>query len=149
MRWRDGDFELDDDRARLDMERIVSWLKASYWAGSQPESAIRHSWDAAGVVLGLYGADGLIGCARAVTDFTRFAYLSDVYVEPVFRGREFGRWLVQTMIEHPEIGPVRWVLHTVKYHVTSLFTKPGAKLRRDWPPSPPSAGCSSTRAHNA
>jgi GNAT superfamily N-acetyltransferase len=116
MRWTNGDFELDDDRARLDMEQIVIWLKGSYWAGSQPESVIRRSWEHAGVVLGLYHDDRMIGCARAITDFARFAYLSDVYVEPSCRGHGLGRWLVETIISHPSIPSVRWVLHTNDAH---------------------------------
>ena len=112
MRWTNGDYELDDERARLDMDRIVSWLSESYWARPQPEAAVRRSWDAAGVTLGLYRGDEMIGCARAITDFTRFAYLSDVYVEPAHPGRGLGRWLVQTMLDHPDVPRVRWVLHT-------------------------------------
>jgi GNAT superfamily N-acetyltransferase len=116
MRWTNGEFELDDDRARLDMERIVGWLAESYWAGTQPEAVVRRSWDSAGVVLGLYRGEEMIGCARAITDFARFAYLSDVMVEPDFRGHGLGRWLVQTIVDHPDIPRVRWVLHTNDAH---------------------------------
>lgn len=116
MRWSQGDFELDDDRERLDMGRIVGWLAESYWARSQPEAVVRRSWDGAGIVLGLYRGEEMIGCARAVTDFARFAYLSDVYVDSAFRGSGLGRWLVQTIVEHPEVPRVRWVLHTNDAH---------------------------------
>ncbi len=116
MQWVNGDFLLDDDRHRLDMDGIVTWLKASYWARARPEAAIRRSWEAAGVVLGLYRGEEMIGCARAITDFTRFSYLSDVYVKPEWRGHGLGRWLVETMIAHPEIGDTRWLLHTDDAH---------------------------------
>ena len=112
VRWTNGSYEIDDDRSRPDMDRIVAWLAESYWAGTQPEAAVRRSWDAAGVTLGLYHGGQMIGCARAITDFTRFAYLSDVYVEPEHRGHGLGRWLVQTMLDHPDVPRVRWVLHT-------------------------------------
>ncbi|MGH2616932.1 MAG: GNAT family N-acetyltransferase [Thermomicrobiales bacterium] len=116
MRWTNGDYEIDDERSRLDMDRIVGWLAKSYWARHTPEPAVRRSWQRSGVVFGLYRGDELIGCARAVTDFARFAYLSDVFVEPEYRGHGLGRWLVQTMIEHPDIPAVRWVLHTDDAH---------------------------------
>jgi GNAT superfamily N-acetyltransferase len=116
MRWSNGDYEIDDDRSRLDMDHIVTWLAESYWARNTPEPAVRRSWDKAGVVLGLYKDAELIGCARAVTDFARFAYLSDVFVVPEHRGHGLGRWLVQTMIEHPAIPGVRWMLHTDDAH---------------------------------
>ena len=76
----------------------------------------RRSWETAGVQLGLYRGGELIGCARAITDFARFAYLSDVYVEPGYRGQGLGRWLVQVMLDHPELQNVRWVLHTNDAH---------------------------------
>lgn len=129
MRWTDGGYELDDDRSRLDIDRIVGWLAESYWARSQPESAVRRSWDAAGVTLGLYHRGEMIGCTRAITDFTRFAYLSDVYVEPAHRGRGLGRWLVQTMLDHPDVSRVRWVLHTRDAH--SLYSQLGFQLADD------------------
>ena len=118
MQWSANGFVVDDDRQRLDLERIVAWLGESYWAGSQPPEVIRRSWEAAGITLGLFkDEDGeMIGCARAVTDFARFAYLSDVYVDPAYRGQGLGRWLVQLMIEHPEVPRVRWVLHTNDAH---------------------------------
>jgi GNAT superfamily N-acetyltransferase len=116
MRWTNGAYEIDDEQSRLDMDRVVAWLAESYWAHSQSEAAVRRSWDAAGVSLGLYHGGQMIGCARAVTDFTRFAYLSDVYVEPEHRGQGLGRWLVQTMLDHPDVPQVRWVLHTVDAH---------------------------------
>lgn len=116
MRWTKGDYELDDDRNRLDMDRIAGWLAESYWARSTPDAAVRRSWETAGVTLGLYRNGSLVGCARAITDFARFAYLSDVYVEPEHRGHGLGRWLVQTMIEHPDVPNVRWVLHTSDAH---------------------------------
>ncbi len=114
MRWTNGEYEIDDARPRLDMDRILGWLAESYWAGATPEAAVRRSWDRAGVVLGLYQGTGreMVGCARAVTDFARFAYLSDVFVMPEHRGHGLGRWLVETMIEHPSVPGVRWVLHT-------------------------------------
>jgi GNAT superfamily N-acetyltransferase len=124
MRWTNDAYEIDDEQSRLDLDRIVAWLAESYWAGTQLEAAVRRSWDAAGVTLGLYLGSEMIGCARAITDFTRFAYLSDVYVDPEHRGRGLGRWLVQTMLDHPDVPHVRWVLHTRSY-TTRLYRECG------------------------
>jgi GNAT superfamily N-acetyltransferase len=51
-----------------------------------------------------------------VTDFARFAYLSDVFIAPEHRGQGLGRWLVETMLVHPELDGVRWALHTGDAH---------------------------------
>ena len=117
MQWTRDQIVIDDDRARLDMPRIMGWLAESYWAGWRPPAEVRQSWDAAAVVLGLYDGQDLIGCARVVSDFTRFSYLSDVYVNPAYRGHGLGRWLVEIAVDHPAISEnSRWLLHTSDAH---------------------------------
>ena len=41
----------------------------------------------------------LIGFARCITDTVTFAYLTDVYVLPAWRGQSLGRWLVACVQE--------------------------------------------------
>lgn len=38
-----------------------------------------------------------IGFARFVTDHVTFVYISDVYIQPEFRGRGIGRWLMECL----------------------------------------------------
>src|SRR5204862_202735 len=48
-----------------------------------------------------------------VTDRATFAYLVDVYVLEAYRGCGLGRWLVSTILAHPELqGLRRWMLAT-------------------------------------
>lgn len=118
MRWRRGGYTIDTDRERLDLETITDWLNGTYWAAARPPEAIRRSWEAAGIVSGLYTDEGgaLAGCARVTTDFVTIAYLSDVFVAPAHRGSGLGVWLVETIIGHPDLMGVGWLLHTRDAH---------------------------------
>lgn len=113
-------YELDDDRDRLTphVPDIAATVAASYWGRTTPAGDIVRSWEASGLVLGLYHGDALVGCCRAVTDFARFAYLSDVWIDPAHRGAGLGVWMVGAMIEHPALPPtrVRWTLDTADAH---------------------------------
>ena len=51
-----------------------------------------------------------------VTDRSRFGWLADVFVLEPHRGRGLGVWLVQTVLEHPELRGVRMVLGTADAH---------------------------------
>jgi GNAT superfamily N-acetyltransferase len=123
MQWHRNGYVLDDDRTRLDMPRMVGWIQASYWAAGRPEPTIRRSWDNAAVVIGLYAGDEQVGCARVVTDLATIAYLADVFILPEHRGHGLGLWLVETLVAHPDLAGVRWLLHTRDAH--GLYRRAG------------------------
>ena len=112
MQWHRGPYTIDTDRDRLDMPTIITWLQGTYWAAGRSAELIRQSWAASAVVAGVYAGADLVGWARVVTDGVVVAYLADVFIVPQHRRQGIGRWLVATLLAHPELGTVRWLLHT-------------------------------------
>jgi N-acetylglutamate synthase-like GNAT family acetyltransferase len=109
-------FTISTDPARLDIDAICDFLKRAYWANTRPrertERAIRNS-----LVFGLYDGDKQIGVARVVSDFSIFAYLCDVFIHEDYRAHGLGKWLMQTILEHPDLREMRrWVLVTNDAH---------------------------------
>ena len=52
-----------------------------------------------------------------MSDQATFAYVGDVYVIEEFRGRGLSKWLMQVIVEHPDLqGLRRWVLATRDAH---------------------------------
>jgi len=132
---RDG-YTLTDDKARLDLDGICALLGATYWAAGRPREAIaksvQHSF-----CLGLFHGGQQIGFARAVTDYATFTYFCDVIVALEHRGRGLGKWMVEVLIEHPELQTTTQCLRTRDAH--SLYERYGFErteyLRRsqnDW-----------------
>lgn len=77
--------------------------------------------------FGVYHRNDLIGFARAVTDYSTFAYVADVFVLEAYRGKGLSKWLMQTMVTHPQLqGLRRWALATRDAH--GLYEKVGFKL---------------------
>ena len=119
--WSSPDrrFIISTDRARLDLAVVQDYLaNRSYWvpgiAREKVERAAAHS-----LCFGVYEATSgrQVGYARVVTDYTLFAYLCDVFVLEDFRGLGLGKWLVQTVLAHPNIpNPRRWLLATADAH---------------------------------
>lgn len=124
MEWINGEYAIDNDKQRLRLDVIQKFLEEdSYWAqartAEQTQTAIDNS-----VCFGLYLADNQIGFARVVSDFATFAYLGDVFVLQEFRGRGLSKWLMETIVSHPELqGLRRWVLATRDAH--TLYEKYG------------------------
>lgn len=113
----DNKFEIDSDRSRLDVDAIHDFLSnESYWAQTrtreQTETAIANS-----ICFGVYDGERQIGFARVVSDRATFAYIGDVYVIDEYRGRGLSKWLMETILAHPDLqGLRRWVLATRDAH---------------------------------
>ena len=111
-----GEFTISTDPARLDIDAICDFLKRAYWASTRPrertERAIRNS-----LVFGVYNGDKQIGVARVVSDYSIFAYLCDVFIHEDYRTHGLGKWLIQTILEHPDLREMRrWMLVTNDAH---------------------------------
>ena len=109
-------FTISTDPARLDIDAICDFLRRAYWANTRPrqrtERAIQNS-----LVFGVYDGDKQIGVARVVSDHAVFAYLCDVFIHEDCRLHGLGKWLIQTILEHPDLREVRrWLLATQDAH---------------------------------
>lgn len=109
-------FTISTDPARLDIDAICDFLTRAYWANTRPrertERAIQNS-----LVFGVYDGDKQIGVARVVTDYSIFAYLCDVFIHEDYRSHGLGKWLIQTIMNHPDLKEMRrWVLVTNDAH---------------------------------
>ena len=111
--WHRDGIDIDTAPERLDVDAIHDFLAhRSNWAiGIQRELLVRAI--AGSLNFGLYEGPAQIGFARVITDRATFAYLRDVYVLEPCRGRGLGRWLVSTVLAHPDLqGLRRWMLTT-------------------------------------
>jgi GNAT superfamily N-acetyltransferase len=105
-------YEIDTEKARLDRALIHGFLARSHWARGIPRAVVERAIDHS-LAFGLYRDGRQVGFARVVTDHATFAYLADVFVLPPERGQGLGRWLVETILAHPELqGLRRWLLGT-------------------------------------
>jgi GNAT superfamily N-acetyltransferase len=116
-------FTISTDPARLDVETICDFLKRAYWANTRPREKTERAL-ANSLVFGVYEGSKQIGLARVVTDYSIFAYLCDVFIHEDYRAHGLGKWLMQTIMEHPELQDVRrWLLATSDAH--DLYKKYG------------------------
>ena len=109
-------FTISTDPARLDLDAIADMLTRAYWAAGRPrertERAISNS-----LVFGLYDGKQQIGLARVVSDYAVFAYLCDVFIHEEYRAHGLGKWLIETVMSHPDLqGLRRWTLATRDAH---------------------------------
>jgi GNAT superfamily N-acetyltransferase len=121
---RDG-FLISTDPDRLDLDTICDFLTRAYWARGRPREATERAY-AHSLVFGLYDGSRQIGVARVLSDYAIFAYLMDVFIHEDYRGRGLGKWLIETILSHPDVKNVRrWMLATSDAH--ELYARFGFK----------------------
>jgi phosphinothricin acetyltransferase len=139
-----GGFELDDDRARVDVAAVHRYLSEdSYWAAGRSFEQMEMLLRDAARVIGLYDGEGRqVGFARVVSDGARIAYLADVYVLPEAQGSGLGTELVREAVENGPHANLRWMLHTRDAHGLYArfgFGPPGDRLMERPPSKAPPA----------
>jgi GNAT superfamily N-acetyltransferase len=116
-------YELDDDRARVDVDAVHAFITTSYWAEGRPRETMAELVRDAARVVGLYRGAEQVGFCRVDSDGHTFAFLFDVYVLPEHRGRGLGVELVREAVDGGPHRDLRWFLKTRDAH--GLYEKLG------------------------
>jgi GNAT superfamily N-acetyltransferase len=128
--WRRGEYTISTDNERLDLAIIHDFISNhSYWGRRRRITTVQRSLDHS-LNFGIFKKDQQVGFARVVTDFATFAWIADVFILEEHRGQGLAKWLMKSILSHPELqGFRRWVLATKDAH--ELYRKFGfQELRR-------------------
>src|SRR4051794_16628722 len=119
-----GGYELDDDRARIDLAAITAFLTESYWAEGRSEAEQQALNDTSARLVGLYREGEQVGFARvSFWEERRTALLNDVYVLDEHRGKGLGLELVRETVDGFAHRDAMWLLRTDDMH--ALYEKLG------------------------
>ena len=104
---RRGDLVLSTDRARIDVDAVLSWLLASHWGAGMTRQKLERAIDNS-VCISVFDDSGAqLAFARAVSDLATYAYLTDVIVAQAARGRGIGTWIIEAILAHPDLQDLR------------------------------------------
>ncbi len=111
MNWQFTGYELTDEAARQDLNVVTALLRSTYWAADRPQSVMERSMRNS-LCFGLFHEAVQIGFARVVSDFATVGYLCDVVIADGHRGKGVGKWMLNCILEHPQLKGCRIDLFT-------------------------------------
>lgn len=111
------EYIISTNPAMIDVVAVHRYLsEESYWAKGVSFSIVQKSINHS-LCFGLYTEEVMVGFARLVTDTATFAYLCDVFILPAHQRNGLGKWLIQTIQNHPDLQGLRlWMLATKDAH---------------------------------
>ena len=112
LEFRRDSFLVTADATRLDLDAACALLNATYWAKGRSRELIERSFRHS-LCFSLFDGERQIGLIRVITDYAVFAYLCDVVIDPAYRGRGLGQWMLSCVLAYPDLrGLRRWCLLT-------------------------------------
>ena len=109
----ENNFIISTDKNKINIEYVHDFLSHSYWSPGVPMETVTKAMNGS-LCFGVYDNDKQIGYARMVTDTATFAYLADVFIDENYRGKGLGKWLVKTILAHPELQGLRRIMLATK-----------------------------------
>lgn len=110
MEWLKEQYSISTDKTKLDVGMIHHFLyTTAHWAIGRPMSIVRKSIENS-ICFGLYEGDKQVGFARIVTDGAIVGWICDMFILPSHRSSGLGKWLLECMMEYPEIKGLRRIL---------------------------------------
>ena len=136
MIWKKAEFVISSERKQVDIDALHAMFRRLYWAKDRSRAAIEKII-ANSLCFSLLNANEQIGFARAITDGVTYAVILDMIIREDFRGQGLGKWLMQCIVEHPQVVPLRQVLWTSNadefYKKGGFEEKPKLKfMARNW-----------------
>jgi GNAT superfamily N-acetyltransferase len=107
-------YELTDDRSRLDLTQLLSLYQATWWAQGREERDVERALEHSHPVITAWDGPELVGFTRVISDRTYRATIWDVIVRESHRGRSLGSALVQYVLDHPDLKSVSYFLLLTK-----------------------------------
>ncbi|ABS78312.1 GNAT family N-acetyltransferase [Coxiella burnetii] len=112
-------------------EKVCRLLKDCFWSKDIPieyvERFIEHSF-----CFGIYEEDSeqLVGFGRVISDYTTYAYICDVVIDPRYRRNGLGKALIDEMFSHPKLqGLKTWSLRTTE-EARKIYEKKGFRIAK-------------------
>ena len=121
--FKKEDYIISTDPQKLQIGVIHQFLSNSYWAKDISLDVVKRSIGNS-FCFGVYKNEKQIGFARLITDYATFAYLADVFILNEHRNHGLSKWLLQTIIDLPEVKGLRSLLLKTK-DAHGLYTQFG------------------------
>ncbi|MGB5460492.1 MAG: GNAT family N-acetyltransferase [Eudoraea sp.] len=100
------EFRISTDIREMDIDLVHDYLsKQSYWAKGRGKEEVVKSMENS-ICFAVFDGNAQIGFARLVTDYVVFAWLMDVFVINEYKNKGVGRFLMDFIMNLPEIKEV-------------------------------------------
>ena len=128
MEWQSSDFKISTEKSEISTDFVYGCLRSSVRASGREYDEVKRSIENS-LCFGLFHKGRQIGFARIVSDLSTIYMLSDVFILEKYRGRGLGKWLMECIVNSPELKNLIGLLATK--NAQGLYRKYGFRSPND------------------
>ncbi|BCZ48102.1 N-acetyltransferase [Clostridium gelidum] len=120
-----NDIIIKDGIENMDFEKVTQMLSNSFWSPEIKIHEVKKGAINSALIVGAFVNDTeQIGYGRVISDKTRFAYITDVYIDVNFRKKGIGQKIINYILNNQKLEDVyQWLLITKDAH--GVYNKVG------------------------
>ena len=89
------------------VEQLVALYSNEFWCSHRKRPDVERMLKHSDIVIGAEDSDhNFVGFVRVLTDYVYKATIFDLIVHPNWRGQNLGRFLMDTVVSHPDLRDV-------------------------------------------
>ena len=115
MKNGSDDLKISRDKSLLQIDSVMGLLGQSYWAQNRRIDVVQKSIENS-ICYGIYRNNLQIGFARVITDYATTFYICDVIIDQAYRGKGFGKKLINTIVSDEQLKSLMGILATRDAH---------------------------------
>jgi len=115
MEWSFDGYILTDDVHWVDVKKVYQLLSATYWAEGRTIEQVQESLKFS-LCFSIFKDRDQIGFGRVVTDHVFFAWIADIVIDPNYRRKGLGKFMMSIITQHPDIPQHIQLLRTKDAH---------------------------------
>ena len=103
------DFVLTNELSEQQYEQLLDLFSKEWWTKGRTRQDVNAVLSGCSFYIGIADrvTDQLVGFARVLTDYYKYAYIYDVIVDEGHRGRGVGRLILENIIKHPRLCDIK------------------------------------------
>src|SRR5262245_48998336 len=118
IEFRKAQDTVTTDRDLIPVDAAFGLLKTTHWGAGLSIEILARAMENI-ICFCVFRSRNFVCCVRVITDRATYAYLTDVVIAADLRGQGVGRWMIERILDHPDLQNLRRV---------TLLTRDGAEF---------------------
>jgi len=112
INYTKGNYTITTDKDKIDFDKISSLFSNNYMNYKITKDILLETLNNS-LCFSIFRGENQIGFARVISDYSTFAFLCDVHIDELYRGKGIGTWMLECILSYPNLQQLnKWLVNS-------------------------------------